>query len=154
MPIPGTLVRRDCLSETHRVPLFRNPRGIGTLADAGGWAARLGNPALPPPSPAVRRWPPPSPSGAIRNGPSRTLFRVSPLRGGGRSEIAPSSAFAIPRSVGSGKLGGGHDRTETGLISVLQQRGRPPVGPSLSLVSPHVGGASLAHRSAPLSLLR
>ena len=154
VPIPGTLARRDRLSETHRVPLLRNPPGIGTPADAAGWGARLGTPALPPPRPAVRRWPPPSPSGAVRNGPYRTLFCFFPLRGGGRSEIVPSSAFAVPRSVGSGKLGGGHDRTETGPISVLQRRGRPPVGPSLSLVSPHVGGASLAHRSAPLSPLR
>ena len=119
-----------------------------------GGGPRLGTPALPPPRPAVRRWPPPSPSGAVRNGPYRTLFCFFPLRGGGRSEIAPSSAFAVPWSMGSGKLGGGHDRTETGPISVFQRGGRPPLGPSLSLVSSHVGGASLAHRSGPLSALR
>ena len=51
----------------------------------------------------------------LPNAPSRLLSRFSALREGGRAEIAPSPAFPVPRSVGSGKRGG----TDTGPISVL-----------------------------------
>ena len=103
VPIPGTLARRDRLSETHRVPLLRNPHGIGTPADAAGWAARLGNPALAPPWPAVRRWPPPSPSGAVRKGLPEPFFAFSSFEvvDGQRLRPPPRLPFPGPWNLGN-----------------------------------------------------
>ena len=82
MPIPGTLPRRDRLSETPRVPLDGNPLGIGVSADAAGWVAKVGNPAVPPPRPPARRWPPPSPSGASKRAFPPPFPLLRPPRGG------------------------------------------------------------------------
>ena len=88
VPIPGTLPRRDRLSETPRVPLDGNPLGIGVSADAAGWVARLGHPAVPPPRPPARRWPPPSPSGASKRSFPLPFSFCRPSRGGTGGDCA------------------------------------------------------------------
>ena len=88
VPIPGTLPRRDRLSETPRVPLDGNPLGIGVSADAAGWVARLGNPAVRPTPPPARRWPPPSPSGASKRAFPPPFSLLRPPRGGTGGDCA------------------------------------------------------------------